>query len=323
MTAPGEAPPAAPAFLAHRQEFADVTGRAPRLVRLVEADAHEGPVHCAHEDALYVTTTRRGAHTSILRIALDGLAPVGPDAVSVLRADANTANGMALAPDGRLVVCEQGGRGPARIALVDRVTGAAEPLVGSFRGQPLNSPNDVVVACDGAVWFTDPAYGALQGFRPAPALGEHVYRHDPATGDLDVVATGFDKPNGLVFAPDGDVLYVGDSGADRGTGAYEPHRPHHVLAFGVVEGRLGTSRLVGVTVPGAPDGLAVDRAGRLYIASAGGIAVRSPSGDLLGEIVLPGAVNLTFGRGPDGPALYVTTDTAVWAAVLATTGVDQ
>ena len=103
--------------------------------------------------------------------------------VSVLRVDANAANGMALHPDGRLLVCEQGTRSsPARISLVDRATGEAETVVDGWGGLLLNSPNDVVVKRDGTVWFTDPAYGFLQGFRPAPALGDFVYRHGPPHG---------------------------------------------------------------------------------------------------------------------------------------------
>lgn len=305
----------------HAGRFAEILGPAPRLVRIVATDAHEGPVYCPDEDALYVTTARTVAGNSIVRIALDGVNPVGAAAVSVLRAQANLANGMALDAAGRLVVCEQGSRtDPARIALVDRRSGAATTLVEDFRGLPLNSPNDVVVRRDGTIWFTDPAYGALQGFRDAPALGDHVHRFDPATGAHTVVATGFDKPNGLVFSPDERVLYVGDSGADLGTGTYEPQRPHQVLAFDVLDGRhLGPGRLLAVVAPGAPDGLAVDRDGRLYAAAERGVQVVSPAGDLLGEIVLPGAVNLVFG-GPDRSALFITTDTAVWAAVLATTG---
>jgi gluconolactonase len=78
--------------------------------------------------------------------------------VSVLRADANRANGMALHHDGRLLVCEQGTRSaPARISLVDREGGATQTLVDGWGGLPLNSPNDVVVRRDGTLWFTDPS----------------------------------------------------------------------------------------------------------------------------------------------------------------------
>lgn len=308
-------------FVRHAPEFVDVLGPDPRLVRILETDVHEGPVYVPDEDALYATTTRY-ADTSIIRIALDGLTPVGPGAVTVLRGPANNANGMALDAAGRLLVCEQGTRTtPARISRVYRATGAATPLVEHFLGLPLNSPNDVVVRRDGTIWFTDPSYGALQGFRDAPVLGDHVYRFDPVTGRLTMVATGFDKPNGLVFSPDERVLYVGDSGADRGTGAYEPERPHEVLAFDVIdEARLGPVRPFAAIASGAPDGLAVDAAGRLYASCTGGVAVFSTCGDLIGEIALPRAVNFTFG-GPDRCALFVTTDTAVWAAVLQTRGV--
>jgi gluconolactonase len=282
------------------------------LVRLVEADAHEGPTWFADDGTLYVTTTRSAAGTSILRIALDGLRPVGPDAVTVLRADANVANGMAADAGGRLIVCEQGTHTTrARISAVDRATGAATTLVDAYRGRPLNSPNDVVVLDDGSIWFTDPAYGAAQGFRPAARLPDQLYRFDPATGELTVAATGFDHPNGLAFAPDERVLYVADSGADRGDGRLDPRRPHHVLAFDVLGDRLGPADLF-AEVPGAPDGIAVADDGRVYVTGAGGLHVFTATGEPQGLIPLPGAVNLT--AGPAG-LLFVTTDAAVWAAV--------
>jgi gluconolactonase len=136
-----------------------------------------------------------------------------------------------------------------------------------------------------------------------------------------VVADGFDKPNGIAFSPDGATLYVTDSGANQAAGSFHPERPHHVLAFDVVaEGRrLGARRLLAVTAPGFPDGLKCDADGRVYVSATSGVLVLSPEGDLLGEILLPGAVNFAFG-GPGGHVLFVTTDTAVWAAVLDATG---
>src|SRR3954454_13659776 len=243
---------ARPARGSRRWRWCEVTGTLTglvRLVRLVTADAHEGPSWFADEDALYVTTTRGPHGTAILRIALDGLLPVGPHAVTVLRADATVANGTAADAAGRLIVCEQGSRTtPARIAAVDRATGAATTLVDSYRGLPLNSPNDGVVRRDGTVCFPVPAYGAAQGFREPARLPDQVYRLDPATGGLTVVATGFDHPNGLAFDPDERVLYVADSGADRGDGRFEPDRPHEVLAFPVLGDRLGPRR----RLPGLP-----------------------------------------------------------------------
>lgn len=273
------------------------------LVRLAETDAHEGPVYVPEEDALYFT--------SVPRASADGpivdIRRLGPQGVlTVVRANANAANGMALDARGRLIVCEQGSMcEPARIARVDRRTGASETLVERWQGLPLNSPNDVVVASDGSIWFTDPSYGFLQGFRPEPVLADAVYRHDPGTGATTVVADGFEKPNGLVFAPDETMLCVGDSEADR------------VEAFDVIGGhRLEGRRLLAVTT--SPDGLAVDAAGNVYVSSPAGIDVLAPHGERIGEIRIPGAVNFTWG-GAHRNVLYVTADNAIWAVVLPTT----
>jgi len=269
------------------------------LELVAETDAHEGPVYAADEDALYFTTVRR-ERVAIKRLALaDG-------SISVVREDANMANGMTLDREGRLVVCEQGTLAePARITRLDRATGRVESVVDQVEGLPLNSPNDVVVKSDGTIWFTDPSYGWLQGFRPEPQIRDVVYRYDPVSGRLATVAGTFDKPNGLAFSPDECVLYVGDNGS-----------PHHVLAFDLVDGGY---RLFAAGSPEHPDGLKVDREGRVYASAQSGIQIFDPTGELVGEIALPGAVNFTFG-GPALDVLYITRDTAVWAAVLTTKG---
>jgi gluconolactonase len=159
-------------------------------VRVAETDAHEGPVYVPGEHALYFTTPR--PVVDIKRLDLE------TGETSVVRRDANAANGMALMPDGRLLVCEQD---PPAISLVDPRTGRAKVLVDSWRGLSLNSPNDVVRKSDGTIWFTDPSYGHLQGFRPEPEVGDHVYRYDPDRVRLDKVAGSFHKPNGLAFSP--------------------------------------------------------------------------------------------------------------------------
>ena len=271
-------------------------GTATHTLELVaETDAHEGPVYAADEEALYFTTVRRDV-VAIKRLALaDG-------SISVVRADANMANGMTLDLEGRLVVCEQGTLDtPARIARLDRTTGQVETLVEAN----LNSPNDVVVKRDGTIWFTDPSYGYLQGFRPEPRVGDYVYRYDPESRKLSVVADRLDKPNGIAFSPHERMLYVADNGA-----------PHELLAFDVgAGGSLTSRRRLAVSTPEHPDGLTTDRQGRIYASYSGGVQVLAPDGDLIGEIELPGAVNFTFG-GPERNVLYITADTAIWAAVL-------
>lgn len=317
-------------FVVHDPAFFGVIGDTSRLELVVETDAHEGPVYVASEDALYFTSLPAVVdvpapafrRVAIRRIALDGERfGLEPERVTTLVEDANAANGMALDADGRLVVCEQGSRSDhAAITRIDPEAGSRQLIVAEWGGLRLNSPNDVVVAPDGALWFTDPTYGHLQGFRPEPQIGDYVYRYDPTTERLAVVADDFDKPNGLVLSPDGSVLYVTDSGANQEAGSYYPGRPHHIVAFDVAGGRhLVNRRLFAVTNPGFPDGVTVDAAGRVYASAFSGVQVFAPDGDLMGEIRLPGAVNFTFG-GPDRNILYITADTAVWAAVLDTKG---
>jgi gluconolactonase len=280
------------------------------LEKLVDVDAHEGPVYLGSEHALYFTSLPRERGVDVKRLDLL------TREITIVRADANGANGMTLAPDGRLLVCEQGSFDlPARISALDPSTGETETVVDNCRGLAFNSPNDIVVAADGAIWFTDPSYGFLQGFRPEPETGDHVYRHDPATGETMVVADSFDKPNGLAFSPDGSILYVGDSGANHEPGTYDPARPHHVLAFDVVDGRLlEHPRLFCVTTPGFPDGLKVDANGFVYTSAFDGVHVYAPDGTLVRELPLPGAVNFDFDE--DDSTFFVTTDSAVWAADL-------
>ena len=225
-------------FVARAPGFDHVTGDSPGLSLLAEVDAHEGPVYFADENALYFTTLPRPGVDRSPSVQIKRMPLEEPDDVSVLVAEANGANGMTSDRNGRLIVCEQGSRWqPARISRLDRATGERETLVEDWRGLPLNSPNDVIVASDGAIWFTDPSYGHLQGFRPQPEVGDFVYRHDPATGETTVVADSFDKPNGIALSPDERTLYVTDSGANQEPGSYHTDRPHHVKAFDVTPRR--------------------------------------------------------------------------------------
>ena len=276
-------------------------------VRVVATNAHEGLVYVLAENALYFTSLPEPGERP--RVDIKRLA-VESGEISVVRADAKVANGMALAPDGRLVVCEQD---PAAVALVDPATGESETMVDSWRGLRLNSPNDVVVKRDGSVWFTDPSYGFLQGFRPPPEVGDFVYRYDPAGDRLTVVADSFDKPNGLALSSDEAVLYVGN---------WDPE--HKVLMRYEIDGGGGRGEvLFDMThAPGedAIDGIKVDRDGNLFVCGPGGIWVLSPAGEQLGLLRLPEAPhNLAWGD-EDGRTLYVTALTGVYRLRLAIPG---
>jgi gluconolactonase len=302
--------PTTSAFELHEREFEVVIGPEPQLIKVADVDAHEGPVYVRGEHALYFTSLPPDAMVKRLDLQSGEVSMVGEGLVAP--------NGMTLDRAGRLVICEQGSMtAPARIGRLRPATGELETVVADWGGLALNSPNDVVVKSDGTIWFTDPSYGFLQGFRPQPEVGDHVYRFDPRRGRLSVVADSFVKPNGLAFSPHEQTLYVTDSGANQEPGSFHPALPHHIVAFDVRDGRhLGPGRLFAVTNPGFPDGLKVDAVGRVYASSFSGVQVFNPAGDLIGEIHLPGGVNFTFG-GPGRNLLYITADTAVWAAVLA------
>lgn len=240
-------------FVAHDGAFARVTGRAPRLAKVIDCPAHEGPVYGVDDDVLYATSlpTPEPA-ASILRLDGDRF-PLEPERAAVVIAGVTMPNGMTMDAAGRLVVCEQGNEARAAcISRVDPATGDRRVVVDAWKGRRFNSPNDVVVADDGAVWFTDPSYGHLQGFRPAPEVGDFVYRWDRSNGSIDVVADGFDKPNGIALSPDGSTLYVTDSGANQTVGSFHVDRPDHVVAFDVVAAGGRTPPLARRHVPRVP-----------------------------------------------------------------------
>ncbi len=311
-------------FTMHDPAFDAVIGTGFRRLLLTETNAHEGPVYVAAEHALYFTTVPEPGpkNIAIRRLRLTGDAfPFGVAGIETVRQPSNMANGMALDGNGGLVICEQGTRqAPARIARMDLQSGTVETVIAGFNGLPFNSPNDVVVKRDGTIWFTDPDYGQLQGFKGPAQLAANVYRHDPTTGETSLAATGFDKPNGLAFAPDEAVLYITDTGADQASGAYFPARPHHVTVWDVADGRhVSGGRVFATVTPGTPDGIKLDQQGRVYTSSTTGVQVFLPDGAHIGEIAAPGTCNFTFG-GPEKDVLFILADRCIWQARLAVRG---
>ena len=236
--------------------------------------------------------------------------------VSVFRANSNFANGNTRDLQGRLVTCEHGTRRVTRTEADGRISVLAD----QFQGKRLNSPNDVVVHRDGAVWFTDPTYGILsdyEGFKAQPEQeGSFVYRIDPHSGVLASVATDFVQPNGLAFSPDGKTLYVADSAR-----SHDPDAPHHIRALKVIDGnRLGASRVFAEIEPGIADGLRIDELGNIWTSAGDGIQCFAPDGTLLGKIRLPEKVaNLTFG-GPRRNRLFIAANTSLYMIHVAVAG---
>ena len=230
------------------------------------------------------------------------------EGVSVYRAPSNNANGNAVDGEGRLVTCEHGGRRVCR----EEAEGTIVTVADSYRGGRLNSPNDVVVKSDGSIWFTDPDYGIRNLDAAVKEQPEnYVYRVDGSSGQVEVVANGFEMPNGLAFSPDEMVLYVADSG----------NPPTHIRAFAVAGGRrLTNERVFAEVSPGVPDGFRVDAEGRVFTSAADGIHVFNRAGRLIGKILCEESPsNCAFG-GEDGCVLFITARTSVYSIGLATSG---
>ena len=234
----------------------------------------------------------------------------------VFRQGSNNSNGNTRDNEGRLVTCEH---------LTRRVTrtehdGTITVIADSYDGKPLNSPNDVVVKSDGSIWFTDPPYGILCDFEGRKAEPEqaanHVFRWDPQSGALSVVADDFVKPNGLAFSPDEKTLYVSDTGI-----SHTLDGPHHIRAFDVVDGRrLSNGRVFKVIETGVSDGFRLDCEGNLWTGAGNRVICLSPEADILGEITLDEMVaNLTFG-GPKNNRLFITAGTSLYAIYVGVAG---
>ncbi|CAM5761882.1 SMP-30/gluconolactonase/LRE family protein [Bosea minatitlanensis] len=236
--------------------------------------------------------------------------------VSVFRSPSNHANGNTRDRQGRLVTCEHGGRRVTRT----EPDGSITVLADRFQGKRLNSPNDVVVKSDDTVWFTDPDYGILSDYTGNRGEGElganHVFRLDPATGELESATAAMIKPNGLAFSPDESILYIADTSI-----THDPEGHHHIMAWDVVDGRkLANPRVFAVIEPGISDGFRVDADGNVWTSAGDGVQCYAPDGALIGKIRLPEqCVNLTFG-GPKRNRLFIACASSVYAVYVGQRG---
>ena len=233
---------------------------------------------------------------------------------SVFRAPSNYSNGNTRDREGRLITCEHLTR---RVTRTER-DGSITVLADSYQGKRLNSPNDVIVASDGAVWFTDPHYGIAmdyEGEKSEQELACHVYRIDP-NGEIKAVLTDFNCPNGLAFSPDEKRLYVADTGRMHSGDA------QHIRAFDVGEnGSLSGGEVLHSIKPGCADGFRLDTDGNIWSSAADGVHCLSPEGRLLGKIKIPQVVsNVCFG-GRHRHVLFITASTSVYSVALNRRGV--
>lgn len=204
-------------------------------------------------------------------------------------------NGLAFDLEGRLLLAQHDGA-------VSRQNedGKLSTLVDSFEGKRLNSPNDLTVKSDGAIYFTDPDFGVSDENKELQVNG--VYRYSEDKG-LELLVNDFDLPNGIAFSPDEEKLYVNDS------------RHNHIRVFDVMEdGTLANGKVFATMkadADGSADGMVVDSAGNLYSTGPGGLWIFSPEGKMLQQVETSRLTNLAWG-GPDNSALFMTGPNAVY-----------
>nr|WP_298128722.1 SMP-30/gluconolactonase/LRE family protein [uncultured Pseudoxanthomonas sp.] len=212
-------------------------------------------------------------------------------------------NGLALDTDGRLIAATHDRKQVARVDLDD---GSRTALVSTFDGAPFNSPNDLVMAADGTLYFTDPDYQrkAAPGGQPRT----RVYRHHD--GKTTVVDDTLRNPNGIALSPDGGMLYVA-GGTDDGD---------VLRAYALRDGVPGPGRDLARISGG--DGLAVDCLGNVYVTEHGERRLRvfSPAGEVLATIRVDANItNAAFG-GQDRRTLFLTGAVSLWSIDLDVVG---
>jgi len=243
--------------------------------------------------------------------------------VSVFRQPSNYSNGNTRDRQGRLVTCEHDSRRVTRT----EYDGTVAVLADRYQGKPFNAPNDLAVHSDGAIWFTDPGYGIMgdyEGHKAAFELPCNVYRIDPNTRDLTIVATDMDKPNGICFSPDEKKLYIVDTGTSQ-----NPGYPHQLRVYDVIDGvRLTNGRNFYDMGKGTFDGIRCDIDGNIW-AGAGwagegydGVHVLAADGKLIGKIRLPETcANLCFG-GAKKNRLFMAASQSLYSLYVNTRGAE-
>jgi gluconolactonase len=237
--------------------------------------------------------------------------------VSVYRQPSHYANGQTRDRQGRLIACSHRKRCLFRTEYDGRVT----MLIDRHGGKRLNSPNDVVVKSDDSIWFTDPLYGISTDYEGGRQISEQppaVYRFDPASGDIRIVADDFDGPNGLAFSPDETRLYIAETGDQT---QQSPRQYIRVFDVGPDGMTLSGGDVFHKIEPGYCDGMRVDEDGNIWSSAADGVHCIGPDGKLLGKILVPHRVaNITFG-GIAKNRLFIGASASLYAIFLNCRGV--
>ncbi|KAG9237394.1 D-lactonohydrolase-like protein-like protein [Amylocarpus encephaloides] len=307
-------------ILSYDQEFTQILGTNPTQSLLLSTTAstknpffHEACVFLPSQNELYITSnllasTSSSAFPTILISRIKFTRAESSNDIKSLEwaklrppPGIDMPNGGVNYKDG-ILFCAQGSPAPGTGGLYYMPLNAPpKPIVTNWHARDFNSVNDVVVSKkDGGIWFTDPCYGYQQGFRRRPELPNQVYRYDIENGECRVVADGFERCNGICFAPGEGKVYISDTGVVWGDGGRDLQRPATIYSFDVSPSNALTNRtLFAYAAQGIPDGIKCDTHGNVYSGTGAGVEVWNPSGSLIGTIVVPGGLgcaNFCFGN---------------------------
>jgi gluconolactonase len=229
------------------------------------------------------------------------------EGVQVLRDPSNKCNGMTRDANGNLLVCEHVTSSLVR----ESPDGSRETIASHWGERELNSPNDVIVASDGSIIFTDPTYGRQPGFglpRPQDLDFQGVYRLPGDGGAMQILIDDFAQPNGLCFSPDESLLYINDTVHAHirvfDVGAGHSLSNGRVFASGIGTGDMSTGELV--------DGMKLDERGNVYVTGPKGVWIFAPDGEHLGVIQVPENVGNVNWGDDDWQTLYIPASTSVY-----------
>ncbi len=306
-------------LLSYHSEFPTVLGEnatARKIADLPWQAFHEGGIYNKKDNSLYITSNYQSLddNINITVVSLDDYSLYSTQFPDLWEAN----GGTSYYPPGadqtqtppQQVYCDEGDfENYSQLVAVDPNTKTSEVLLTSFLGRNFSSLNDVRQhPITGDLWFTDADYGYFQNFRSEPTQPKQVYRFEPQTGIIQVVADGFVEPNGLEFSPDLKTLYVTDTGAQQFT--YNKTGPASIYAFDIVEQKsLAGRRTFAFADVGFPDGIHCDTDGNVWAGAGDGVHVWNSEGVLLGKIFV-GETSNNFAFAPG--KVFVFSNSRLW-----------
>ncbi len=303
-------------FQAPYETLGSVEGYAPEFDELIAEDAKleilaqgfrwsEGPAWNSVQDRLIFTDVPK--NTAYAWTESDGvsifLQPSGHAEMHVEGSPSPGANGLIFTPDHQLVLCQHGN---GQVALYDEATQAITTLADRYGDRNFYSPNDLVFASNGDLFFTDPPYGRSP--EEKKKINTHYVYRLSAEGEVSQIIDSIFYPNGIGLSPDNATLYVASS-APNSTALYSFDLDKDGNAIGEAKTLLDAETYKSNGRNGWCDGMDIDERGNIWTTGPGGIYVIAPDGTLLGFLNTEGRLaNCTFG-GPNGTTLYITADT--------------